>query len=801
MFTLQPRDNDPEDFLQYIQSPFNTQLTTKAFWSSFGYSISGAVLCAVLFCLLRPRNKTIYAPRLKHISDGKRVPPAVSNGVFGWVQPVVKTRDQTLVEKIGQDATVFLHFTTMCRNITIFLSIIGCGVYIPLNIVENSKNRSPDGSNTFMKFAPYSVGGRACWAYVATSHAFDIVICYFLWKSSRIVARIRCEYFESSEYQNKAFSRTLMVCNISLYPPFDKECVAPRRPRGVPILSFSQVTDIPDRCRTDAGIVELVRPFATSRDLSGTIAHSLKELPELIETYEGAVRALEAVLSKYSRHPKTLPAKRPTCKARAGDDTSFAPGSNVDAIEYLVARIRRLSAKIHEMRNATVGKEVLPYGFATCPNMEQAHELAYAARKQHPHGSKIQLAPGPNDVIWKNLSLPKETRRWRVFMGHVAVSALVAVWTVPNALIAIFLADLSKLGAIWPTFQAELERHPRTWGAIQGILAPLVTTLFYLLLPTIFRRLSIYAGDLSKTERERGVARKLYVFFIFNNLIVFSFFSAGWKYAAAVIRAQSNQNLWAAIKDTQPFENLMGAFCDVSPFWLNYLLQRNLGAALDVSQLVKLGRDWLSRWLLNLTPRELLELTAPPPFDYASHYNNFLFYVTIALVFAPFQPLVLPVTAFYFTTDSYLKKYLLMYVFVTKHESGGGFWGFIVNRVLAATLLSNVVATMFVVARRESYVQIILMAPLFAILGGFKYFCIKTFDDDQCFYSKRGKKVSDDAVMEKRNDESVDVRFGHPALYSKLIVPMVSTRAQGILRDAQGSRLDTGLGGIPQRRK
>ena len=95
---------------------------------------------------------------------------------------------------------------------------------------------------------------------------------------------------------------------------------------------------------------------------------------------------------------------------------------------------------------------------------------------------------------------------------------------------------------------------------------------------------------------------------------------------------------------------------------------------------------------------------------------------------------------------------------MTKHESGGGFWGFIVNRVLAATLLSNVVAAMFVVARRESYVQIILMAPLFAILGGFKYFCIKTFDDDQCFYSKRGKKVSDDAVM--RNETTKVWTFG-----------------------------------------
>ncbi|KAK8013545.1 hypothetical protein PG991_009138 [Apiospora marii] len=240
----------------------------------------------------------------------------------------------------------------------------------------------------------------------------------------------------------------------------------------------------------------------------------------------------------------------------------------------------------------------------------------------------------------------------------------------------------------------------------------------------------------------------------------------------------------------------MGAFCDVSPFWLNYLLQRNLGAALDISQLVKLGRDGLSRKLLHPTPRELLELTAPPPFDYASHYNNFLFYITVALVFAPFQPLVLPVATFYFTAESYLKKYLLMYVFVTKHESGGGFWGLIVNRVLAATLLSNIVATIFVIARRESYVQIILMAPLFAVLGGFKYACIKAFDDDQRFYGKRGKKVSDDVVMEKGNGKSMDIRFEHPALHSKLIVPMVNTRGQHILWDAYGNGLGTGLGGM-----
>lgn len=398
---------------------------------------------------------------------------------------------------------------------------------------------------------------------------------------------------------------------------------------------------------------------STDGDPTGAIAHNVKGLPELIEEHEEAVRELEAVLAKYLKNPDKLPPKRPKCKAHK-EDRDHTSGSKVDAIDYLTSRIEKLAAKIHEARKAVGNRKVLPYGFASFPNIEQAHDLAYAARRKHPHGTTVQLAPKPSDLIWKNLPLDPKTRSWRSFMNNVWVTALTLVWTVPNALIAIFLANLSNLGSVWPDFQKEMARDPKVWGAIQGILAPLVTTLFYMLLPTIFRRLSAYAGDYSKTERERHVTHRLYAFFLFNNLIVFSLFSAGWTYATAVIEAQRTMDLWTALRKTEPFQNLVGAFCGVSPFWLNYLLQRNLGAAIDISQLAKLSRGWLMRKLFNSTPRENIELTAPPPFDYASYYNNFLFYMTVALVFAPFQPLVLPVAAFYFSLDNYLKKYLLM---------------------------------------------------------------------------------------------------------------------------------------------
>lgn len=134
-------------------------------------------------------------------------------------------------------------------------------------------------------------------------------------------------------------------------------------------------------------------------------------------------------------------------------------------------------------------------------------------------------------------------------------------------------------------------------------------------------------------------------------------------------------------------------------------------------------------------------------------------------------------------------------MFVTKHESGGAFWKLLANRMLVASFLGNVFAFLFVAARREKhdYVQLIVMAPVILILLGFKIYCMKTFDDDQHYYSKGLKDVKEEGLPSRRKGEKVGVRFGHPALYQKLMVPMVHARAQHILKDIYRGRLDTGL--------
>lgn len=326
-----------------------------------------------------------------------------------------------------------------------------------------------------------------------------------------------------------------------------------------------------------------------------SIGRNVKDLPVLIKEHEETVRQLESVLAKYLKRPDQLPAKRPMMRPSKKQRGNH-PDCKVDAIDYLTDRIQRLEEEIRHVRASIDKRNAMPFGFVSWDLIEHAHAVAYTARKKHPKGTTIQLAPRPNDLIWENLPLSKQARKWKRFMNFIWTTLLTVVWIAPNAMIAIFLSNLSNLGLVWPAFQTSLNANPEVWAAVQGILSPAITSLVYLLLPIIFRRLSIKAGDVTKTSRERHVLSHLYSFFVFNNLIVFSLFSAAWTFVAAVVDAKNHdEDAWQAIKDGAFYQKVMSALCQVSPFWVTWLLQRNLGAAIDLVQLVTLFWVWFSR--------------------------------------------------------------------------------------------------------------------------------------------------------------------------------------------------------------
>lgn len=723
------------------------------------------ILITAIFSWLRPHNSVVYAPKLKY-ADEKHAPPKIGAGMFAWFGPVAHITEAQIVEKVGLDAAVFLRFTKMCRNIFLAASIVGIGVVIPANAIGTAKGTvQGSGSNKFFAYmTPASVFKHpSLWAHVACAYLIDIVICFFLWRNYMAITRLRRQYFESTDYLQSLHSRTLMFI------------------------------DIPPTSRTDEGIMGIADGIEHTAGVPrAAIGRNVKELPDLIEQHEEAVRELESVLSKYLKTPDRLPANRPTLKPSKKYRKSNG-GGKVDAIDYLTDRIKELETEIDFVREGVDKRNPMPYGFASYERIEEAHTVAYAARKKQPKGVIITLAPRPNELIWPNLPLSRKSRNWKRLMNNLWIALLTFLWIAPNALIALFLSNFSTLGAVWPAFQRQLNAHPRSWAIVQGIASPALTSLIYLVLPIIFRRISIRAGDVSKTVRERHVTTRLYAFFVFNNLIVFSIFGILWHYIASLTGTKApGQSTWDAIKGSKFFVDLLTGLSQLSTFWLTYLLQRNLGAAADLAQIISLTWTWFGRTFMSPTPRQSIEWTAPPPFDYAVYYNYFLFYATVALCFTTLQPLGLPVTALYFTVDFWLKKYLLLYVFITKTESGGQYWRILFNRFIFATLLANFVFAL-VLKANGTWTMIICIAPLLPLLLGFKYYCARSFDDQNAYYTKATLKdpssLAEAGQKARKGSDRVVSRFGHPALYKPLMTPMVHAKAQQALSQIYRGRL------------
>lgn len=542
---------------------------------------------------------------------------------------------------------------------------------------------------------------------------------------------------------------------------------------------------------------------------STAVARNVKDLPDLIEEHEEAVKKLEKTLAKYLKDPVNLPATRPTCKP-SKKDRAHTGTHNVDAIDYWTGRIRELELEIKEIRENVDQRNPMPYGFASYTYIQDAHAVAHAARKKPHKEADIRLAPKPHDIIWKNLAMSRKARRTRSLWNSVWMTVLTGIFIVPNVLVAVFLSDFANLGVLWPAFQRNLEANKTGYGILQGILAPLINSLFYLLLPTIFRRMYNNSGDTSKTSRERHVTSRLFVFYVFNQLIVLSVFSSLWRFIANIVHASNTDaNLWNTVKEYHVFSQIVSGLCNTTAYWLTAQLQHNLGAAMDLAQLFSLTWGTLVRKFGHPTPRETIELSAPQPFDYAGYYNNYLFTVTVGLCFATLNPLILPVTAFYIGIDAWLKKYMLLYICITKTESGGLFWRILVNRILFATVLGNLIIALVIgaqgivlydAAATAAGAMLYAMVPIPFLLWAFKWYCRRTFDDKIGYVSTKAYGEGDiedvmggpsaDGKTRKPRTDRVGVRFGNPALYKRLITPMVNAKAQHLLKGIYTGRMD-----------
>lgn len=749
--------------LQY-QAKLN-QVSTGSVLIQLGLMFLCSIGTFLAFSILRPKNKIVYMPRYKYSAESKR-PPKLGDDLFAWLRPLTQTSESELLSNIGLDAVVFLRLLKMCRWMCSLLAMLACALLIPCDVIYNVKNESRAPITTAdNRLATVSIANvRGSWLYLHVVYAYlaTFIVLYVVYYNYKAVLRLRWQWFRSPEYQNSIYSRSIMLTHVGAKHMSDE---------GLQKL-FSQ----------------LHIPYPTT---AVQIGRRVGMLAFLIERHNQTVRDLEQILVTYFKGGKLSP-KRPT--VRIGAKFLGLGGRRVDAIDFYTAKIRQYELKIQASRDAISVRKAENYGFASFAAVAYAHIVAKKLGTKRISGVSISLAPPPQDIIWENLTKSDIVVFRQRIIGEALMTIIGTLYVIPLVALAL-LANLASLTQYVAFFNSWSVASPITFSAFAGIAPPLLSTLLQLALPGIMRALGRFQAATTHQKLDRTVFSRYFAFLTATQFLIFSLLGVVFSTVAEVVVDVGQKQSFAKI--LRNFNNLpnkiQSTYLQQSNYWLTWFPLRGFSAALDLMQIVSLLLVFIRTKLFGRTPREIREWTKPPDFDYSVYSANMLLMLLVAFVYAPLAPLVPLLAAVAFFASSWIYKYQLMYISITRCESGGRLWRMLVNRVLFALCAMHAFLWL-TIGLQLGWMKSITTLPPLAVVIAFKFFLKSTFDSKFTWYIPTGKEFAQ--VHQHHADARKNrlmKRFGHPALHAELFTPMIHKDHQALLAEVyRGRKGDAG---------
>lgn len=713
------------DDLQYTIS--SARYAGASVLASLASTVAFCGIFFVLFLILRVRIKSLYASKSTVRSHTFEYP---GSGLFDWVKPIYKARIyEDLLPNVGLDAVVFLKFVKMCRNMFVAIAIVGCCVCIPLSVKFNRESNLVESTDPFVVMTPTLLFGKKLIGHVVIGWIINIIVIINLALTFRDILRYRRAVYEDPAHRANVVSRTIMAY------------------------------DIPKKLRSDSGLKSVAHkcnclemPYAV------TVGTSVDHLESLIARHKHCIIKLESAILTRDRQ-----ASRGSVSA-----------SVLNKIRELESERIKFEDMIAKERVACrTNKYPLPYGFLTYRSQNEAHSIAQSVRSHGINGVSLRLAPVPGDIIWPNLARSKSARHARKFWINVLFVIFLVLWIIPMAAFGCFLTNLRQITVLWKGFAVVTEDSPIGYAILQGIVAPAITTIVFFLLPPLMRKMCKSEGNLTRTNREKEVIRKLFVLFFLINFFVFTCMGVIWDIVFQVIEivradeALTFTEVWRKLRVSERFS---AAIIKVSSFWVMYLIHGCTGLFSDLVQSLSLTFRTCQRLFTAYTPRMRAQWYEPQPYYYANTYIWMVFYIAIALGLTVIQPLVLLVLAVYFTLALPLKKYELMYVCYTKNESYGLFWPVVHNIVIFSTAFGNLVL-LCVVWSQSDYKIAMGIVPLPVLMIIYKIVSYCAYEKHYWYFTSSS---SDEEENNFNSNELVQV-YENPALGSKLEEPILRT--------------------------
>ncbi|KAI0343669.1 DUF221-domain-containing protein [Trametopsis cervina] len=742
------------------QSTNSRTLAPAAVGSQVALMTIVSAITILFFNILRPRNKIVYEPKVKY-HEGDKQPPRISDSLLGWISPLLHTKEPVLVDKIGLDAAVFLRFLRMMRWLFTSIACLTCVALIPINVVDSIKNVKVDKRDALSVMTIRDVHGDILFVHVAVTYLICFTVMGFVWFNWRAVLRLRSEWFRSPEYVNSYYARTLMI------------------------------NGVPKKLQSDEGLRAIFEstqaPYPTT---AVHIGRQVGKLPDLIDYHNEAVRELEQVLVKYLKGGR-IGKTRPT--VRLGGFMGCG-GEKRDAIDYYTAKVQRAERAVEEYRNQIDTRKPESYGFASMAAVPYAHTVANLLRSRRVKGATIALAPNPKDIIWKNLNDTPGELASKKATGWIFLFLVCFFNTIPLFVISV-LANLTSLTSFVPFLESWSERSPGTFTFISGVLPPAVSALFGFFLPIVMRWLSKYQGALTHSRLDRAVIARYFAFLVISQLVIFTLIGVIFNSVKEIVQQIGQHQSFRDILNNlhRLPDTINRTYIDQSSYWLTYFPLRGFLVFFDLAQVINLVFIMFKKHFLGRTPREIREWTQPPEFQYAIYFSNILFMGIVGLVFAPLAPLVPVAAALVMWISSWVYKYQLMFVFVTRVETGGRLWNVIINRLYVGVILMQLLMVLTIGLQKgwTSYYWVSTIPPVLIIIC-FKIYCNRVFNPKFNYYSPSQEELRAAQVHSTRADNQggrLSKRFGHPALHQELFTPMVHANMTNLLPEVYNGKI------------
>ncbi|CAG8652215.1 10497_t:CDS:2, partial [Dentiscutata heterogama] len=545
----------------------------------------------LLFCLLRTRWSTMFAPRSRLRLEGL-APQSLPDSFFWWIVTLFKIPESEVLDLVGLDAAVLLSFFVMSYRLFAVCSFFGLVVlspikltgYMPGNYSKNPQDDNPIGIPENDQLESYGI----LLSYAIFTWVFSFATFYFTYENYREFSIMRHRYY--CKWKNTISARTVMVT------------VLPKNLQEEPALAkFYDSLGL--------GTVESVVVYKNVRKLRHALekrTYYLRELERSYREYLGnpcdypdydPIEALnEFELNKKITVLPNIHRKRPTIRTGC----LYLFGKKVDKIDYYTDLFKSYDELVEQGRHGKY--KPTSVGFVTFENITSAQLAAQVLIYDEPFQCHTTMAPEPWDVYWHNVIIRKREKLIRTVIVNLVIILMVSSWGLATLRIASLLR-LSTLDKVFPWLANLAKRNKFLKWFIQSTLPPIaLTALNNILPPKLMSYLSSIQGFYTRSTIELSTFAK-YFFFLILTLFEIPF-------ARALL-----EDIFENPKDIA--DQLAKTLPGSAPLFINLVVLQGIGLfPVHLLQMGEITFTLFMRIFVAKTPREYAEASAPPFLDY-----------------------------------------------------------------------------------------------------------------------------------------------------------------------------------------